>query len=526
MNYTPEQEKAIADAKARLRAQVTSTPAVSATPDAPVEKSLMSRAPGMAADIGLEAGGATAGQMIGVVGGPVGVGVGGFIGGAGGNAVAQMRQIKAGDRSGFSIPEMLGAGASSIIPGGSLAKAGVKTVAKEVAKQSSAQLAGMAVESLAERGDVSKITAPQAVVTFLGTTAGIGGARMVDMGKAVEKQLIAKADKAVRDKTLEEARKEGYIILPSSLGKSSVVNDALEFIAGKSATMADVVERNDFVTKSLAKRAIGIPLTETLDVAALEAVRKKAGDIYKEAAAVSTKAEKALESYKLARDEARIFSIAYERSGQAADLKQFKKYKAKADGYWSVINSESKKAGKTDLINKLENAKTLISKTHLIEDAYTTGAGTVSADIIAKRRASGRAIPTDELKIIADFGEAFPRASDEAIEKSASAIVRPLAMAAVPAVGYGLTRNPATLASLAASTLFAPTAARGVLTSKLYQNLMATPKYNVNVPQDLGAILAQMSGMATGRQASNLFPQEEKNMFLKKNPNLPVQPQR
>ena len=149
MNYTPEQEKAIADAKARLRAQVTSTPAASAAPDALAEKSLMSRAPGMAADIGLEAGGATAGQMIGVFGGPVGVGIGGFIGGAGGNTAAQMRQIKAGDRSGFSIPEMLGAGVSSIIPGGSLAKAGVKTVAKEVAKQSSAQLAGMAVESLA-----------------------------------------------------------------------------------------------------------------------------------------------------------------------------------------------------------------------------------------------------------------------------------------------------------------------------------------------------------------------------------------
>jgi hypothetical protein len=55
---------------------------------------------------------------------------------------------------------------------------------------------------------------------------------------------------------------------------------------------------------------------------------------------------------------------------------------------------------------------------------------------------------------------------------------------------------------------------------------MATPKYNVNVPQDLGAILAQMSGMATGRQASNLLPQEEKNMFLKKNPNQPAPPQR
>jgi hypothetical protein len=330
----------------------------------------------------------------------------------------------------------------------------------------------------------------------------------------------------VRDKTLEEARKEGYIILPSSLGKSGVVTDALEFIAGKSATMADIVERNDFVTKSLAKRAIGIPLTETLDTKALESVRKEANKVYAEAASVSPKASKALDQYKLARDEASIFSIAYDRSGQASDLKEYKKYQSKADSYWSIINNESKKAGKDDLIDRLQKSKVLIAKTRLIEDAFNTGSGTVAADIIAKRRKSGHAIPTDELKIIADFAEAFPRASDEAIEKSASAIVRPLAMAAVPAVGYGLTRNPATVASLAASTLFAPTAARGVLTSKLYQNLMATPKYNVNVPQDLGAILAQMSGMATGRQASNLLPQEEKNMFLKKNPNQPAQPQR
>jgi hypothetical protein len=54
---------------------------------------------------------------------------------------------------------------------------------------------------------------------------------------------------------------------------------------------------------------------------------------------------------------------------------------------------------------------------------------------------------------------------------------------------------------------------------------MATPKYNVNVPQDLGAMLAQMGGMATGRQTSNLLPPGEKNMFLNKNPNQPVQQQ-
>lgn len=517
--FTSEQKEAIANAKARLAAQVATAPT------APAGKSLMSQAPGMAADIGLEAGSATIGQLAGAPFGPVGVVAGGFIGGAGGNAAAQLRQMQAGDRTKFSYPEMLGSGVSSMIPGSSMVKASAKTIAKEVAKQSSAQLAGMAVESLGERGDVSKMTAPQAVVTFLGTSAGIGGATLIDMGKKVQKQLIIKADKAVRDKTLEEARKEGYIILPSSLGKSAIVTDALEFIAGKSATMADIVERNDSVTKSLAKRAIGIPLTETLDTAALEGVRKKAGDVYKEAAAVSTKAEKALDDFKLARDQARAFFIEYERGNQVVALKEAKKYQAKADKYWSIIKDESTKAGKDKLIDRLEHAKVLIAKTHLIEDAYNTGAGTVAADIISRRRKYGQAIPTGELKIIADFAEAFPRASDEAIEKSATAIVRPLAMAAVPVVGYGLSGNPATVATLAASTLFAPSAARSVLTSDVYQKLMATPKYNVEVPQDLGAILAQMGGMATGRQVSNLLPPGEKNMFLKKNPNQSAPPQ-
>lgn len=517
--FTPEQKEAIASAKARLAAQVATAPA------APTQKSFMSQAPGMAADIGLEAGSATVGQLAGAPFGPAGVVAGGFIGGAGGNAAAQLRQMRAGDRTEFSFPEMIGSGVSSMIPGGSLAKASTKTIAKEIAKQSSAQLAGMAVESLGERGDMSKMTTPQAVVTFLGTSAGIGGAALTDMGKKVERQLIAKADKAVRDKTLEEARKEGYVILPSSLGKSAVVTDALEFIAGKSATMADIVERNDSVTKSLAKRAIGIPLTETLNTEALESVRKEAGKVYGEAASVSKKAEKALDEFKLARDQARAFFIEYERGNQVAALKEAKKYQAKADKYWSVIKDESEKAGKADLIDRLEHSKILIAKTHLIEDAYNTGSGTVAADIIAKRRKNGQSIPTGELKIIADFAEAFPRASDEAIEKSATAIVRPLTMAAIPAAGYGLTRNPTTAATLAASALFAPSAAREVLTSNLYQNLMATPKYNVQVPQDLGAILVQMGGMATGRQTSNLLPPGEKNMFLKKNANQPAQPE-
>ena len=512
---TPEQKEAIANATARMAAQVAATN----SPSAPAEKSLMSQAPGMAADIGLEAGGAAIGQLVGGLGGPVGVGVGGFIGGAGGNAAAQLRQVKAGDRPSFSIPEMLGSGVSSMIPGGSLAKASAKTVAKEIAKQSSAQLAGMAVESLAERGDVSKLTAPQAVVTFLGTAAGVGGARLADMGKKVEKQLIAKADNAVRDKTLEEARKEGYIILPSSLGKSAVVTDALEFIAGKSSTMADIINRNDSVTKSLAKRAIGIPLTETLDTNALEGIRKEAGKVYAEAASLSTRSENALADFKLNRDMARSYNIEYERGNQVKSLNEAKKYQAKADKNWSIIKSEAVDSGQDDLIDRLENAKILIAKTHLIEDSFNTGSGTVAADIIARRRKSGQSIPTGELKIIADFAEAFPRASDEAIEKSTTSIVRPLAMASLPAVAYGVTRDPYTAATFAASTLFAPTAARSILASNLYQKLMATPKYNVQVPQDLGAILTQMSGMAAGRQTSNLFPQQENNFFIKKNQN-------
>lgn len=447
-------------------------------------------------DVAIEGGGGAAGQAVGalpVLSAPtlgLSVPIGGFIGGAGGNALKQLRQRSNGERAGFSTSEALGAGVASMYPGSSLAKAGLKTIAKDAALQGGANLAGMAVES----GGVPSLG--QSLSALAGGAAGAGLAKGLDTGASSVAAIRKQIDNAVRDETLFAARQAGYKIAPSQLSDAPAVARALEWLAGGPQTVAATEATAREVNLALARKAIGMGENDIVNLPALEAVRKAQGEVYKEVAGVSTRAEVALQKFKEARDRSRAFWQENDRTGTVASGDAAREWTDKMEVYQKVLDKELKDKGRADLIPAFQKARETIAKTHLIEDAFNEGSGSVMGDIIAKRRKAGKTITTDELEVIANFVEATGVAGKT---KKVSAVAHPLA--AMAATSGALYSGGSAHAMAAGGTaIAAPLLAKHFLMGDFVQNQLMMPSYRAAMPQDLGAAMASLSAMAGGRE--------------------------
>ena len=508
MALTPQQELELIELEQEQRRRAKTAPQdknadINARIDAQISKDYprsLNQADKMGAGMALEGGGGAMGQAIGslpVLSGPslgLSVPIGGFIGGAAGNTMNQLRQRASGERSGFSGSEALGAGVASMIPGAPMAGAGVRAVVKEGVKQGAANLAGVAAETYGETGKLPSLG--QATVAVGGGIAGAGLGKFFDTGATPVKMTRKQIDNAVMDETLSAARAAGYKIAPSQLSEAPAVARALEWLAGGPQTAAATEATARSVNLALARKAIGMGENDILNLPALEKIRLEQGAIYKEVENVSPRAAIALEKFKEARDFTRKFYLENSRQGTVASANSAKDWESKMNAYRKVIDNEMKARGRADLVPTFQMARETIAKTHLIEDAFNESAGTVAADIIAKRRKSGKTITTDELKIIADFAEATGIAGKPT---KASAIAHPLA--AFGAASSGLYRGGPGVALLAGgAAIGAPMLAKALLMSNPVQNSLMSPRYATSMPMDIGATMAQLSAMYAGRE--------------------------
>ena len=507
MALTPKQELELIqlEQEQRRRAKSASAPQddIQARLDAQIAKDYprsMSKADKVGAGMALEGGGGAVGQAVGalpMLSGPtlgLSVPVGGFIGGAGGNALSQLRQRASGERPGFSVSEAMGAGVASMVPGAPMAKAGIKAVAKEGVKQGAANLAGMAVETYGENKQLPNVG--QAMMAVGGGVAGAGIGRAMDTGASVIKATRHEIDNAVRDQTLAAARQAGYKIAPSQLSDAPAVARALEWLAGGPQTVAATEATARSVNLALARKAIGLAENDVVNLPALKAIRDAQGAVYGDVASVSSKAADALQGFKEARDRSRAFWLEHDRNGTVAASDAAKEWDKKMEGFKSALDQELKDKGRADLIPAFQKARETIAKTHLIEDAFNEGSGSVMADIIAKRRKSGKTITTDELEIIANFAEATGITGKP---KRVAAVAHPLA--AFTAANSGLYfGGPGQALAAGGAAVAAPMLAKTLLMSNPVQNAMMAPRYGSAMPMDIGAAMGSLSAMAGGRE--------------------------
>jgi hypothetical protein len=359
--------------------------------------------------------------------------------------------------------------------------------------------------------------------TALGGVAGAGGQKAGQLigqkvGQKIATRAAAAADdqaaNAVRDATLKEARRVGYVVPPST-SNPTVTNRVAESISGKAATQQSATVRNQKVTNRLVRQELGLSQGAPLTTKTLDAIRKQEGAVYaqiKKTGEVVTDKQFLDDLANLSRSADEIAAdfpdlnfagsaevkalqdgLLKDRFSANGAIEAIKKLRAEASKNlaWNV-EDPSKKAlglaqreaagiledqvsrhlgatGKGALVRQFEKSRQVIAKTYSVQSALNEGTGNVVATKLATQLRKGKPL-SGNLEIAAKFASAFPKAAGEqTTSPGVSAVDALIGMAG------GATVDP-TLFGLPLARI----AARGTVLSKPYQNALATPGYSPN----------------------------------------------
>lgn len=247
--------------------------------------------------------------------------------------------------------------------------------------------------------------------------------------------------------SIQNARDLGYVIPPTQ-ANPSMMNRLIEGIAGKASTAQNASARNQAITNKLTAKSLGLPEETVITPEIISNLRTKAGEAYTNLGLSGRVV--ADKSYTNALDDiAKPYIVAmqgfpdappspvldlvqslkspsFDASSAVEKIKQLRKA---ADGAFRTGNNEigdaSKKAAnaiedalethlnktkQTDLLGKFRDARQLIAKTYTVEKAANTTTGTIDAKKLAAQLQRGKPL-SGELKSIAQFSQAFPKAS-------------------------------------------------------------------------------------------------------------------
>lgn len=253
---------------------------------------------------------------------------------------------------------------------------------------------------------------------------------------------------AVRQATLAQSQKAGYVVPPSTTNPS-VGNTFLESFGGKIATAQDAALKNQDVTNRLAKQALGLSEDAPMTLESLKAVRGEAGDAYKTLRAVGQVAIDDATSNTIDSVAAKFTgSKLKEALGGGNDIPKIVQalkdepltgdtavdaialLRNKADGAYRAGENEIGKGYKTiskaiedlmekqlsgDALKEFRDARQLIAKTHTVEGAFNPATGNVVATKLAAQLTKGKPL-SSELKTAAQFGQAFPKAAKDIVD--------------------------------------------------------------------------------------------------------------
>lgn len=329
--------------------------------------------------------------------------------------------------------------------------------------------------------------------------------------------FVKPAEDLVRQQTLAQAQKAGYVVPPATTNPT-MLNKFLESVGGKIGTAQDAATKNQGVTNLLAKRAIGMTEDAPITEGGIQVARRDAGDAYSMLRAAGhiktdpqyedaiakigskyTSAEK--EFPELAKSEVKDLVTSLRKDGFSSDAavdvmsilrdKASAAYKKGDSGVGSAYKSASKaiedviarnleRNGDAETLKNFEAARRLIAKTHSVESAFNESSGSVSAMKLGQQLAKGRPL-SGELLTAAKFGQAFPKIARE-ITDSGSVRNTDIIMSAGAA---GISKQPAYLIYP-----FLRQAVRSGLLSKTGQKLAVPGQSNGISPELAMAMLA------------------------------------
>jgi hypothetical protein len=245
---------------------------------------------------------------------------------------------------------------------------------------------------------------------------------------------------------IENAREAGYTMPPTQAG-GGILSRTLEGLAGKASTAQAASIKNQEITNKLATKSLGLPEDTVLSPEVIKSVRDTAGQTYEKlkntGEIITTDAynkalDKIIEPFiKTAKafPDAEISPVIKQISGlrtgsveASAAVEKIKQLRTAADDAYRTGNTEIGKANKDaakaledaievhltanyspGLLKQFKDARELIAKTYTVENAMNKTTGTVDAKKLADRLQRGKPM-SEELKQVAQFGQAFPKA--------------------------------------------------------------------------------------------------------------------
>lgn len=359
------------------------------------------------------------------------------------------------------------------------------------------------------------------VNTALGAAGGAAGQAVANFaGKAVAEQNAANAatvaGSAQKTQAAQKASGAGYVIPPEDIGEGGgLLTKILSGIGGKIKTAQEASQRNQGVTNDLAKNALGLQPGDTLDAAALSAIRDKAGQAYNvvknsgtitadpayiqaldNIGAQSASAAKAFPGAVKSDIPDLIAALkqpSFDADGAVEMTKVLRKGADKAfstgdtdlgsamrkasDALEGMMERHLQAAGNPDALQAFQDARQLIAKTYSVQKGLNGTTGDVAAGALAKQLANGKPLSGD-LRTIAEASQGFPKATQAL--KEAPKTLSPLDMALAV-----VQRDPIGLLTLGARP-----AARSVMLSNAMQQAAIQ---GASTPQPANALLRALA---------------------------------
>jgi hypothetical protein len=315
-----------------------------------------------------------------------------------------------------------------------------------------------------------------------------------------------KAQNTVRDATLKDAQDAGYVLPPSAV-KPTAVGNAVESFAGKSALKQEADLKNQQVTNRLAREELTVPekglhvpenapITEGL----LDKLRTQASEPYRQVAALSPVADRALQVLRDARSQAKDQWRNWDMQGVPEAKRQAIALDQKAEMLERLIERQATSAGKPELVQQLRESRTYIAKTFDIERALNLGNGNVDAQIIGRALDRGRPL-TGNLETIAKFAEGPGRQFTREGSKVPAAGVSALNWPVAAALGVEGSHYMGPYGAALAAVPFARGGVRSGLLSDTYQQNFNRPSYEPAMrPQGTLEAILQQSILANQRE--------------------------
>lgn len=351
------------------------------------------------------------------------------------------------------------------------------------------------------------------------------------LNKAQGAMATRAAQNAERDAVLEASQRAGYVVPPATVNPN-IATKTLESVGGKVATAQDASLKNQEVTNTLARRALGLADDAPMSRPILAKMREDAGQAYqavkdfgaqvnlrfkpdqqlaKDVADIGAGLQSAQKTYpsifsnadiaalktdlmKAASPADIIEAVKQLRSSASANFKAFDQpeklalARAQRDAAEALDNFAERQltaSGQPNLAADYQAARMQIAKIHDVETAMKKKGGNVDANVLAAIN-ERKGTLTDELATIADFASTFQKAAVTP-GKIGSAGVHAARTGLGMLAGYengGL--EGAGVGGLVAGVML-PGAVRTAILSRAGQSVLANPSYAVNPLARIGA---------------------------------------